>query len=87
MNGNTKCIGLGGLATERYNSSSYLGYYDTCTSAGTSKSLIEDTTVTISGTTTGNHNHDFAHTHGTTSNGGTEVRPVDYTYKIWKRTA
>ena len=23
----------------------------------------------------------------TTSSGGTEVRPVDYTYKIWKRTA
>lgn len=69
VNGNTKCIGLGGLATSNYNSASYLSYYDTCTSAGTSKSLIEDTTVTISGTTSGNHTHNFAHTHGTDSQG------------------
>lgn len=48
---------------------------------------IQDTTVTIRGTTTGNHTHDFAHTHGTDSNGGTEARPVDFTYKIWVRTA
>lgn len=49
------------------------------------------------------HTHDMQHTHGTdtkgahthsvtaagtnSDNGGTEVRPVDYTYKIWKRTA
>lgn len=34
-----------------------------------------------------NHTVDISHTHGTDSNGGTESRPVDYTYKIWKRTA
>lgn len=49
--------------------------------------LVQNSSVTISGTTTGNHNHNFEHKHGTTSNGGIEVRPVDYTYKIWKRTA
>ena len=40
-----------------------------------------------------NTNTKGAHTHSVTAagtnsnNGGTEVRPVDYTYKIWKRTA
>lgn len=34
-----------------------------------------------------NHTVDISHTHGTTSNGGNEARPVDYTFKIWKRIA
>lgn len=58
---------------------------------------MQNTTMTIS------HTHDMQHVHGTdtkgahthsvtaagsnSNNGGTEVRPVDYTYKIWKRTA
>jgi len=33
------------------------------------KNYISDTTVTIAGTTTGNHNHNFEHKHGTDSQG------------------
>ena len=46
-------------------------------------------TINLSHSHNMQHNHtvDISHTHGTTSNGGDEARPIDYTYKIWKRTA
>lgn len=81
-NGGNKALGIASILS----SQASMSYYSTCT-ADPSRNLVESATVTISGTTSGDHTHDFAHTHGTNSNGGTEVRPVDYTYKIWKRTA
>ena len=34
-----------------------------------------------------NHTVDISHTHTTDSNGGSEARPIDFTFKIWKRIA
>ena len=81
-NASNKALGIASILS----SQTSMSYYSTCT-ADTSRNLAESTTVTISGTTTGNHNHNFEHKHGTTSNGGTEARPVNFTYKIWVRTA
>lgn len=33
------------------------------------------------------HTHNMEHSHGTTSNGGVEARPVDFAYIIWRRIA
>ena len=76
--------------------------------AGT-KNYISDAIVTISGTTTGNHNHNFEHKHDTNSvsnhshtlpantggstsfntesNGGIDMRPENFTYKVWVRVS
>lgn len=62
--------------------------------------VIESSSVSISGTTTGDHTHSFSHTHETNSEGAhthtinyngdsnvKEARPDNYTVIIWKRTA
>ena len=41
----------------------------------------QNTTLTLS------HAHDMQHKHGTTTNGGNESRPFNFTVKIWVRTA
>jgi hypothetical protein len=38
-------------------------------------------------TNSSEHSHNIEHTHNTTSNGGNEARPENYTIKVWVRTA
>lgn len=62
--GGNKALGIASVLS----SQTGMSYYSTCT-ADTSRTLVESSTVTISGTTTGNHNHNFEHKHSTDSQG------------------
>lgn len=59
------------LTASNIGSSSGANYaeYPTYQPGTDNKNYISDTTVTIAGTTTGNHNHNFEHKHGTDSQG------------------
>lgn len=45
------------------------------------------TTICYSGSSTNSTSDSGAHTHGVTLTGGTETRPINYTVRLWERTA
>lgn len=73
------------------NSASYLAYK---TKTSKANPIVQNSLVTISGTTTGDHTHNFEHKHGTTTAGGLngttqahDNMPPYIVQYCWKRTA